>query len=236
MDLLGWAIVAVLAVFVALLLLPAVSNPPITRRSMCKNHLHLIGLALHNYHDVYGCFPPAYIADENGQPMHSWRVLILPYIDQAPLYNQYRFDEPWNGPNNSKLASITIPSYQCPANVDEQKELQQWTSYVAVIGPHTCWQGTEPVPISQITDGTSVTLLVVETRNSGIHWMEPRDLHVTQMPLTVNAPGMGFSSLHEGGASGLLADGSVRFVHETISAETVLRLIERDDGEPVGEW
>ena len=205
-------------------------------RTICKYNLHQIGLALHNYHDVYGCFPPAYIADERGRPMHSWRVLILPYIDQAPLYNLYRFDEPWDGPSNSQLASHTIAIYQCPTDVKERDTPQHWTSYVAVIGPHTCWPSAEPVQIGQITDGTSQTLLVVEVHNSGIHWMEPRDLHVTQMAPEINAAGMGFSSKHEGGANGLLADGAVRFVSEKLPVETVRRLIERDDGEPVGEF
>ena len=58
------------------------------RRSQCKGNLKQIGLALLNYHDTFGCFPPAYIADADGKPMHSWRVLILPYIDNAQLYNQ----------------------------------------------------------------------------------------------------------------------------------------------------
>src|SRR5262245_38698724 len=66
-----------------------------SQRSQCKNNMKQIGLALHNYAEMYGSFPPAYIADDNGRPMHSWRVLILPFIDQVPLYNQYRFDEPW---------------------------------------------------------------------------------------------------------------------------------------------
>jgi hypothetical protein len=203
---------------------------------MCKNNLHLIGLALHNYHDLYGCFPPAYIADERGRPMHSWRVLILPFIDQAPLYNLYRFDEPWDGPNNSKFASVRIPIYQCPADVEEREEPTNWTSYVAVIGPHTCWPGTEPIKLRDVSDGADKTLLVVEVANSGIHWMEPRELHVTQMAPAINAAGMGISSPHAGGANGLLGDGAVRFVSEKTPAETVRRLIERDDGEAVGEF
>ena len=86
------------------LLLPAVQSArEAARRAQCSNNLKQIGLAFHNYHDSYGCLPPAYIPDGNGQPMHSWRVLILPFVEQSPLYDQYDFDEPWNGPNNSKL-------------------------------------------------------------------------------------------------------------------------------------
>src|SRR5262245_44252816 len=74
------------------------------RRSNCKGELKQIGLALLNYREAYGCFPPPYVADASGRPMHSWRVLILPFIDHAALYREYRFDEPWDGPNNRKLS------------------------------------------------------------------------------------------------------------------------------------
>ena len=76
-------------------------------RSDCQGRLRQIALALQCYHDVYKSFPPAYVADETGKPMHSWRVLILPFLEQKALYDQYRFDEPWDGPNNGKLAVTT---------------------------------------------------------------------------------------------------------------------------------
>ena len=61
------------------------------RRSQCKNNLKQIGLALHNYHETYGAFPPAYTVDADGKRLHSWRTLILPYLDQAPLYDKIDF-------------------------------------------------------------------------------------------------------------------------------------------------
>src|SRR4051812_9073955 len=79
---------------------PSTGPREASKRTQCKNNLKEIALALHNYHEAYGCFPPAYIADKDGRPMHSWRVLILPYLDEKPLYLKYRFDEPWNGPHN----------------------------------------------------------------------------------------------------------------------------------------
>jgi hypothetical protein len=90
------------------------------RRSNCKGELSQINLALFNYREVYGCFPPAYVADSTGRPMHSWRVLILPFIDHAPLYNEYRFDEPWDGANNrqlsAKIVSHDYSFYHCPSD------------------------------------------------------------------------------------------------------------------------
>jgi hypothetical protein len=236
LDLLGWAISLCVIALVLVLLLPA-STSRGDPRGRCKYNLRQIGVALHNYHDVYGCFPPAYIADERGRPMHSWRVLILPFLDKAPLYNSYRFDEPWDGPHNARLADQAASVFQCRAGITEPDAPTNSTSYVAVIGPRTGWPGAESVRISDITDRTAETLHVVEIANSGIHWMEPRDLHVTQMARVINpAAGMGISSPHVGGAHVLAVDGSVRFVSETTPEETIRRLIERDDGETIGNF
>src|SRR5438105_1376638 len=89
----------------AALLLPLVSSArPAARRNACGNNMKQIELALLNYHDANKSFPPAYVADAEGKPMHSWRVLILPYLERNDLYQQYDFNEPWNGPHNSRLA------------------------------------------------------------------------------------------------------------------------------------
>ena len=61
-------------------------------------------MAVANYHDTYGRFPAAYVADRDGRPMHSWRVLILPLLEQRTTYDAYDFAEPWDGPNNRRLA------------------------------------------------------------------------------------------------------------------------------------
>jgi hypothetical protein len=190
-------------------------------RSQCKNNLKQIGLALHNYHDKFGCFPPAFVADENGRPLHSWRVLILPFLDQSPLYNKYRFDEPWDGPNNSKLADTILPVYNCPSDDHSgTSSFSMTTNYVAIVGGETAWPESGATAFRDIRDGTSNTLLVVEVANSGIHWIEPRDLHVVQMAPSINAKsGQGISSRHTGGAHGLIADGSVRYIRDILSAK-----------------
>jgi hypothetical protein len=74
------------------------------------NNLKQIGLALRNYHDAYGRFPPAYVADGHGPPMHSRRVLILPWLEKREIYDRYRFDEPWDGPNNRKPHDLVVPA------------------------------------------------------------------------------------------------------------------------------
>ena len=86
-----------------------------SRRFQCSANLYLIALALHKYHDVYKAFPPAYVADASGKPAHSWRVLILPFLGQEPLYKRYAFDEPWDGPTNRALLTSSPIFYQCPS-------------------------------------------------------------------------------------------------------------------------
>lgn len=88
-------VVSCLAMFVSALLPSVQSAREAARRASCSNNLRQIGLAMHNYHDKYNCFPPAFLPDENGKPKHSWRVLLLPFLDEKSLYAEYRFDEPW---------------------------------------------------------------------------------------------------------------------------------------------
>lgn len=151
----------------------------VARREMLQmesqNDLKQIAIALHNYHDVYGCFPPAYECDAAGKPVHSWRVLIAPFIEEQVLYQRYNFGEPWNGPNNSKLSQQTPRVFRSPF---DSRSPQGMTSYVAIVGPGTMWPGEKSHNIADLTDGASNTIMVVELLNTGIHWLEPRDIPV----------------------------------------------------------
>lgn len=145
--------------------------------ALCRVNLEDIGLALLQYHDKYGSFPPAYVADESGKPMHSWRTLLLPFVGYGPLYNDYRFDEPWDSPYNRKLCHKIVLAYMCPS----EPHAVPLTSYVAVVGPGTAWPGSTPTRLKDFRDGTANTILIVELVNSGIHWAEPRDLDFQDM-------------------------------------------------------
>lgn len=87
-------------------------------RNLCRSHLQQIGISLHQYHDTYGSFPPAYVKGPDGEPWHSWRVLLLPDLGYEELYARYRFDQPWDGPVNRQLADEVPTVYQCPACTD----------------------------------------------------------------------------------------------------------------------
>jgi prepilin-type processing-associated H-X9-DG protein len=215
------------------LLLPAVQAArEAARRAQCSNNLKQIALALHNYHDTYGEFPPAYFTDENGTPTHSWRVMILPFLESAPLYSQYSFDEPWDGPNNSQLAGQMPTAYRCASAPATSSNT---TGYMAIVGPGTAWPGAQSQKIMQITDGTSNTILVAEVAGSQVNWMAPTDLDVTRLPMAINAAkdGTAISSHHPGGAQAAFADGSTRFLTETISPQTLQGLITAQGGEVV---
>jgi hypothetical protein len=80
----------------------------------------------------YGCFPPAFIPDKDGKPQYSWRVLILPFLEQDALYREYRFDEPWNGPHNLVLVNQMPAVYCCPSDYPSDSQ----TSYAMIVGPH----------------------------------------------------------------------------------------------------
>ncbi len=189
----------------------------------CTCHGKVLGLALQNYHDEHGTFPPAYIADADGKPMHSWRVLILPYLEEQELYAKYRFDQPWNGPHNRELAKRhQLSQYVCPAADGTSGE----TSYVAVVGPETMWPGAKGKHIDDIRDGTSKTIAIIETANSGIHWMEPRDLTLDEALRGVNsAKRPCISSHHPSGANVIWGDAHVSFLPNGLPPETLRELL-----------
>jgi len=232
----NWMSVATLSlggmVLVALLL-PAVQSPSRDgRRSTCINNLHQIGLALASYHARNGCYPPAYVADAQGRPLVSWRVLLLPYLEQRALYDQWKQhrNEPWNGPNNIKVSQAVLEFFHCPSDTGAATD----TSYAVVAGPGTIWPGTAQVSNSQITDGTSNTMLPVEVVNSGINWMEPRDLDLTKRSPGINSrSGLGVSSNHSGVVCAQFADGRTVTLDESITEKQLKALLTIAGGEKV---
>jgi hypothetical protein len=228
---------ALIAIFA---LLPGTGHPPwVWSRTHCQYNLRQIGIALHNYHDTYGSFPPAYISDAQGRPIHSWRVLILPFMEQKALYDRYDFAETWDGPNNSKLAAEMPHEFRCRG--DSRSLSPTDTSYVVVIGDGTIWRGAKPVSLAEVQDGSSNTLLVVESHGAGINWMEPRDLHTLQMPATINPlNGQGICSCHNRGDKGrgdcvhvLFADGTTRRFENDTPAKTINAMLTIAGGETV---
>lgn len=188
-----------------------------------------IGFALLNYHNAYGCFPPAYVCDEDGKPMHSWRVLILPFVEEQALYDRYDFSEPWDGPNNSRLAMASqslLRSFQCPSGGLEGTPL---VNYVAVVGPETMWPGSKCKRLSKPYDSDVRTIMLVEITNSDIHWMEPRDLTFEQAIAGIQPEsGLGISSEHPSGIHYVTASGGVYALKRNIDPKELRKLLTVD--------
>jgi hypothetical protein len=193
--------------------------------------LKQIALAMHNYHDSYGTFPPAVTYSADGKPMHSWRVLLLPFLDEVALHAQYNMNEPWNSPANSQLLSRMPKVYGCPSSPPELGV----THYAVPVGPRTMFPPERGVAAREITDGTSATLMVIETFGTSLNWMAPVD-----MTVSAGVPGaqpVAFSSLHTGGFHVSLADGSVRYLSYDVATPQVLdAMLSRDGGEAVAPF
>jgi Protein of unknown function (DUF1559) len=204
------------------------------RRAACVNNLKQIALALHQYHTVYGAFPPAYIADEQGRPRHSWRVLILPFLEQQSLYDQYDFREPWDGPNNIKLLGQMPVLFQCPSSRAPGPAVSTFTSYVAISGPGTMFPGAESIRLDHVTDGPAKTLMVVEVAHAQIPWTKPEDLDVRTMASRINdRDHPSISSNHPGGAVAAFGDGACRFLPDSINGMGLRSLVTVAGGEQI---
>ena len=107
-------VVGIIAFLIALLIPATRSARPAARRSQCANNLKQIALALHNYEQAHKALPPAYTVDAEGRPLHSWRTLILPYMEQEPLYRTIDLSKPWDDPANAKALETVVPVYRCP--------------------------------------------------------------------------------------------------------------------------
>ncbi len=266
-------VIAIIAILIALLL-PAVQQArEAARRTQCRNNLKQIGLAIHNYIDTFRTFPPGqqYVGPSgstaSGQraPGWSWTASILPYMDQAPLYEKIDFNLPLNDPHNIEVVRTALDSFLCPSDTCPRNRNtkwiknpgQAWCSYVGNAGSYK-WgfqsgnvdrangifhrlngkKTATPRRIRDITDGTSNTILVGETRynlvkNRGFLYgaTENRNPDAGNTLATVrvgqirmnpprSAPSNvrihAFHSSHAGGVQFLLCDGSVRFISESI--------------------
>ncbi|MCL2624171.1 MAG: DUF1559 domain-containing protein, partial [Planctomycetaceae bacterium] len=167
---------AVIGLVILIVLLPSIHSSMLARatRMQCPNSIKAIGLAMHNYHDVYKSHPPAYTTDEDGKPLQSWRVLILPFIEEQRLYDQIRRDEPWDSEYNKQFHDQMPSIYVCPSAKPDAKK-KGLTSYMRIVGPETSTDGPNTVAFKEVTAGMSNVIWLVEVIPTTC-WMAPVDV------------------------------------------------------------
>jgi len=211
------------------LLLPAVQSArEAARRTQSMNNLKQLALALHNYHDVHGHFPPQAITDKNGKPLLSWRVALLPYLEWNTLYEQFHLDEPWDSPHNSALIEQMPEVFRNPS----APRIPGIAHYLGVVGKGAFFEEGKTRSIRDIRDGTSNTIMLVEVDpDRGVIWTKPEDF-----PFHPENPLDGLGHAHPGGFNVVFADGSVRFISSTIDPEVFRALITIAGGEVVDPY
>lgn len=198
----------------------------------CAANLVKIGQAMLQYHDEHGRFPPAYVAGASGKPMHSWRVLLLPYLGHHTLFQQYNMSQPYDHWENQQIATQMPAVYHCP---DDLGVATSETSYVFVSGNGMIVNKTESASLTQIKDGPAGTILLVEAPGISINWLEPRDLNRASLSLTLNSgTGNEIGSYHAaGGAHVLTADGKVHFLPDLTPPQVIEAMLTIDGGDDV---
>jgi uncharacterized protein (TIGR03067 family) len=196
-------------------------------RNQSANNLKQIGLAMHNYHDTFNNFPAHAIYSKDGKtPLLSWRVAILPYIEQVALYQQFKLDEPWDSEHNKKLIA-QMPKIYEPVGLGKSGENR--TYYQVVTGPKTLFNGSKMARIASITDGTSNTILAVEAKDPVI-WTKPDDV---VLPPKVGDKMPELGGMFTTGMNLLFCDGSIHWVRKEINPPTLRALISPAGGEVI---
>ncbi len=224
------ATVLVCGGILAALTIPAVQQArEAARRVQCMNNLRQIGLAIHTYDDAYNSLPPAVTYSADGKPLHSWRVLILPYLGESGLYSMYNLDEPWDSPNNIQLQGMMPKVFACPSSTGAPGG--GTTQYLAISGKGTIFPKDKAVSIRDVTDVFSI--MVGESESANVPWTQPVDIDASN-GLTMGPAGL--NSRHANGAIVLFADGSVRFLQDDINPQSLNALSTISGGEPVPEF
>lgn len=208
------------------LLLPAVQAArQAAQRMDSSNNLKQLGLALHNYADTFSHFPATAILERGtGKPLLSWRVAILPYIEEAALYNEFHLDEPWDSDHNIKLLDRMPATFSHKA----KKVKPGYTVYVAPVNEETLLRKEELTTFANITDGTSNTIMLVEaSEEAAVPWTKPEDLDIDfANPLNKLS-----SNATPGIFQALFGDGSVRAISVSVDVNVLNALFTRAGGE-----
>jgi hypothetical protein len=193
-------------------------------------------LAFHNFESAFGRFHAAAICDKGGKPLLSWRVALLPFLEEDVLYKEFRKDEPWDSAHNKKLLAKMPKLYAPPLSGKPAKP--HTTYYQVFTGPDTPFDPraasggpnlTLGPRVIDFKDGTSNTLLVVEA-GEAVPWSKP-----VEVVYDAKKPVPKLGGLFPEGFHAALADGSVKFLGRKIDEKTLRALITPAGGEKI-DW
>ncbi len=252
----GFSLVELLVVFAIITVLIGLMLPAIQRvrgtvdALICQHRLRQIGLACHHYHLDMGTFPPGGIEwrppGNTTRRQLSWCVFILPYLEQDLVYRQLDLNLPFDHPVNAPAAATVLSVFICPSSRRMEKLVQGRGAcdYGGIYGeritsPNNPPKGMmlydQPVRIAEVTDGLLTTLMISE--DSGWkdgQWINGLNLFDQAYPINRAPPFENdIRSDHPGGAHGLFADGSVRFLHQNMALPVLAAICTRAQGEPI---
>ncbi len=254
-------VITIIGVLIALLLPAVQAAREAARRISCSNNLHQIGIGLQNYHLACGSFPPGAIEPTflvSGGRQFAWSALLLPYLEQQPLWEMIDFSQPCYADANARAAATVVPTYLCPStrrtsNLAEGRGASDYGGlYGEAIPPHPTdgsWTAENGMMvydrafrIADVLDGTSHTLIVSEdagwTDGQWINGLNVFDQKypINYVPASPRLLENEIRSDHPGGANGAFCDGSARFLSETMELKTLKAIITRAGGEIVSDF
>jgi hypothetical protein len=197
-------------------------------RTRAANNMKQIGLAMHNYLDSFGRFPAAANFDKDDKPLLSWRVHLLPFLDQDALYKEFHLDEPWNSEHNKKLMDKMPDVFRSTADGKLAKAGK--TTYLVPRGKETMFPPeTTGIRIQDITDGTANTIMLVDVADErAVIWTKPDDIEIKP-----EEPQKGLAARARDAFQVLFADGSVHMLPKDIDKKTLWALFTIAGGEVV---
>lgn len=240
----GCACLLMFSALFSLMLAKAVSLRPPPSYLGCAINLEHLSRAIRKYEADHGGPPPARVVDDEGNPMHSWRVLLLPYLHEKALYKKYNFDEPWDGPSNQRLLTQMPEVYRCPSVPTDGHD--RYTSYVAVLEAGSPWRDGHSRSQSNLRAGGRDTLLLAETEHLRIPWTKPYDPTVDEFAhllsaddITIHDRITNFGSYH--GWHAVFASGRVEYLDRGASADYLRSVItpssqEAAPSEPIAKY
>jgi hypothetical protein len=188
-------------------------------------NLQRIALAMLKYESTKKAFPSAAICDRDGKPLLSWRVAILPYLEQPELYNQFHLDEPWDSDHNKRLLEKMPQIFTSPGQDGGKPGM---TRYVVPTGKETVFATPDEAMQFNFADGTSKTIIVVEAEpGKAVPWTKPDDLAID-----LEKPHAGLKDSRPGGFWAAFGDGAVHLIPADVAADVLAALFTPAGGEP----